>query len=694
MPIPRWPNRSTISLPSRTDQHILVPNRHHIGGRLNSLWDDREAARFSSSPLALRAYTSRLLGREPSLVLHGGGNTSVKATVNDLFGTAVPVLQVKGSGWDLATIAEAGFAPVRLEVLTRMAALPKLSDTDMVNAQRAAMMDPGAPTPSVEAILHAIIPFDWVDHTHADAVVTITNTPGGKQKVRDLYGDRVLIVPYVMPGFVLARAVYEMTRDTDWKSIDGLVLMNHGVFTFGDDARTSYERMIALVSGAERFVAGKAPLSVVGQGGAAGKPDSARLQGIATLRRAVSAARGTAMLARLDSGEEAAAFAGLPGIDELARRGPLTPDHVIRTKPNPVVITGEPGNAITRFISEYQKYFERNKTPGLDPLDPAPRWAVWPGLGTIAFGATAAEADIVTDIVRHTRRAVRTAEALGGWKPLGEAELFEVEYWELEQAKLKKSGAKPRFQGKVAVVTGAASGIGRAVAEALHAAGAAVLGLDIDPAIESIFARSGLAGTVCDVTDQDAVLRAVGRVVELFGGLDLVVSNAGLFPPSAMLAELDEATWQKSLALNLSSHRYLLQAATPYLKLGLDPAVVIVASKNVPAPGPGAGAYSVAKAGLTQLARVSALELAADGIRVNVIHPHAVFDTGAWSPEVLAQRARSYGVSVDEYKARNLLKAEVTSADVAALTLAMLGAPFAKTTGAQVPIDGGNDRVI
>ena len=659
---------------------------------MQSLWNDRDAAACHNDSLALRAYTSRLLGREPSLVLHGGGNTSVKAQLTNLFGEPVPVLLVKGSGWDLATITEAGFAPVRLDVLLRMAELPTLTDTDMVKAQRAAMLDPGAPTPSVEAILHAIIPFAWVDHTHADAVVTVTNTPDGERRIREIFGDRVLIVPYVMPGFILARAVYEITRQTDWRQLDGMILLNHGVFTFGEDARSSYERMITLVGQAEDYLKANGKRKGAAAGSGVGKPEP--LAQLARLRKAVSTARGSAMVARLDRDAEALEFAGLPAIADLASRGPLTPDHVIRTKPKGLVVTWDPGAAVKEYGAGYEQYFARHRTPGLTALDPAPRWAVLPGVGTVTFGGSAAEADIVADIVRHTRRAIQAAETLGGWKPLGEAELFEVEYWELEQAKLKKSGTRLPFQGKVAVVTGAASGIGKSVAEALHGAGASVLGLDINPSIEAQFNQPGLAGRVCDVTDQAAVTGAVEHAVGLYGGLDLLVSNAGLFTPSSPLADLDEATWQKSLALNLSSHRYLLQAATPYLKLGVDPAVVIIGSKNVPAPGPGAGAYSVAKAGLTQLARVSALELAGDGIRVNVIHPHAVFDTGAWTPEVLAQRARSYGVSVEEYKAKNLLKAEVTSADVAALTLAMLGAPFAKTTGAQVPIDGGNDRVI
>lgn len=662
---------------------------------MKSLWNDADAGAFEGDPLLLRVYSSRLLGKDPALVLHGGGNTSVKAEAANLFGEREKVIYVKGSGWDLATIEAAGFAPVRLEILQRMAALPALTDTDMVRAQRAAMTDPGAPTPSVEAILHAIIPFAYVDHTHADAVVAVSNTTGGEARIREIYGDRVLVVPYVMPGFALARKVFETTRNLDWARLQGMVLLHHGVFTFADDARSSYERMISLVTEAEEYLNRRGVGVFIRHAeppGGGTRPDE-ELQ-LAAVRRAVSQARGGAVIARLDQSPEALAFAELPEITAIATRGPLTPDHVIRTKPIPAILQGDPADAIGRYATQYTEYFARNAGKAMTCLDPAPRWAVWPDRGTIAFGAPAQDADIVADIVRHTRRAILAAEVLGGWRPLGEVELFEVEYWELEQAKLRKGGRRPPLEGKVAIVTGAASGIGRATADALHAHGAAVVGLDTNPQVETTSARPDLVGRVCDVTDPAAVQAAVLATVRRFGGLDHLISNAGLFTPSQTLAELDPEVWNQSLALNLTSHQSLLQAAIPYLRLGLDPAVVIIGSKNVPAPGPGAGAYSVAKAGLTQLARVAALELAADGIRVNVIHPHAVFDTAAWTPEVLEQRARSYGLTVAEYKAKNLLGVEITSADVAALAIAMLGPAFAKTTGAQVPIDGGNERVI
>ncbi|RMH69202.1 MAG: bifunctional aldolase/short-chain dehydrogenase [Gemmatimonadetes bacterium] len=658
---------------------------------MKSLWNDEEAASFGGDPLALRVYTSRLLGRDQTLVMHGGGNTSVKTQVKNRFGESEDILYVKGSGWDLATIEAAGFAPCRLNELQRLIGLDELSDTEMVKAQRVSMIDPTAPNPSVEAILHAVIPFAFVDHTHADAVVAISNTPSGEERIREIYGERVLIIPYVMPGFVLAKKIYEMTHDIDWNSLKGLILLNHGVFTFADDARTSYENMIQLVDEAEQYLyAQRATDAVVTAEPTVPLP----LEDLARLRKAVSRAKGHAMLARINQQPEAVGFSGLSDVGTLATRGPLTPDHVIRTKRTAAIIESDVEEDVTKFVDKYQKYFDRNTDGTLTCLDPAPRWAVWKKHGTVSFGQTVKEIGIVSDIVEHTIRAIQWGEALATWKALPEKEIFDVEYWELEQAKLRKGGTSPEFQGKTALVTGAASGIGKACTEELARRGAVVVALDTNPQTPAMFESNSILGITSDVTDPEAVQHALETTIRQFGGLDMLISNAGIFPSSQTLAEMDGETWQRSLELNLTSHQRVLQACLPFLTHGIDPAVVFIASKNVPAPGPGAGAYSVAKAGLTQLARVAALECAALGIRVNVLHPNAVFDTGLWTPEVLESRAKRYKMTVEAYKTNNLLKTEVTSADVARLACAVLGAPFAKTTGAQIPVDGGNDRVI
>jgi rhamnose utilization protein RhaD (predicted bifunctional aldolase and dehydrogenase)/NAD(P)-dependent dehydrogenase (short-subunit alcohol dehydrogenase family) len=662
---------------------------------VKSLWNDQDARAAGDDPVALRTYTSRLLGQAPDLVLHGGGNTSVKAPVTDFFGDEVEVLHVKGSGWDLATIEPAGFSPVRQDTLMRMADLDALTDTDMVREQRAALLNPYAPNPSVEAILHALIPFRYVDHTHTDAVVTVTNAPDGPERVRRLYGDRVLYVPYVMPGFVLAREVRRLTRDVDWSRYEGMVLLHHGLFTWSDDAREAYERMIALVTLAEEHLRAEGAWEAPARASA---PLQAPPLKLARLRRAVSVAAKGAVVARFSGSEDAAGFAGRADVADLATRGPVTPDHVIRTKRTPVIFdadaSADPDAAVAAYVEEYRAYFTRNDPGGLTCLEPSPRWGVWRDHGILAFGASAKAADQVADIARHTARCFQWGEALGGWTPLGEADIFEMEYWELEQAKLGKPTAGPPLQGKVALVTGAAGGIGRAIADKLRRDGAAVCVFDVSDAVLSFGGKADTLALVADATDSDAVRGVVEACVRQFGGLDILVSNAGNFPPSEALDAIDDASWQRCIDLNLTSHMKVLRAATPYLALGIDPAVVVVASKNVPAPGPGAAAYSSAKAALTQLSRVAALELATKGVRVNMLHPDKVFDTGLWSDEKIRLRAAHYGLDVERYKRSNLLGVEVLSADVAALAAAMAGPVFRTTTGAQVPVDGGNDRVI
>jgi rhamnose utilization protein RhaD (predicted bifunctional aldolase and dehydrogenase)/NAD(P)-dependent dehydrogenase (short-subunit alcohol dehydrogenase family) len=655
---------------------------------MQSLWDESIALGFQDDPLALRVYTSRLLGQEPDLVLHGGGNTSVKARVKNFFGDEEEVLYVKGSGWDLATIEAPGFAPVRLGVLQRLAELRELSDTEMVTQQRAAMLNPHAPNPSVEAILHAIIPFAFVDHTHADAVVTLTNTPGGADRIRKLYGDRVLLIPYVMPGFILARTIKELTDGVDWQQYEGMVLMNHGIFSFGEDARTAYERMIHLVTIAEDY------LHEQGADQFATAAPQEDLVTLAKIRRRVSQYRGGATLAQLDQRPEAVGFSNLRNIETIATRGPLTPDHVIRTKLVPIIFQSNVSEALANYANEYHDYFEQHRTGNLKELDPAPRWGIWPKYGTLSFDRDLKSTQIITDIVEHTRRTIQMAEALGGWEALDAQSLFEVEYWELEQAKLGKSGTKPEFQGKVALVTGAASGIGKACVEALNRQGAAVIAVDLNPQITTLFTQPSIIGVEANVTDENGIKEAIETAVRRFGGLDILVSNAGIFPPSQPIETMDAENWHKSLDVNLISQRILLQHSIPFLRQGIDAAIVFIASRNVLAPGPGAAAYSVAKAGLTQLARVAALELAGDGIRVNILHPDCVYDTGIWTESVLQTRADRYGLTVEQYKTRNLLKQSVSSQEVANLVCAMAGSLFAKTTGAQVPIDGGSDRVI
>lgn len=622
-------------------------------------------------------------------MLHGGGNTSMKGDVKNVFDQVEKALFVKGSGWDLSSIEAEGFPAVGFEQLLKLAQLPGLSDSEMMRQLRLGLFDPSAPTPSVEAILHALIPFKYVDHSHADAVVTISNSPDGDKLLHQLYGDEVLILPYIMPGFILARQVADTTRHVDWNKLRGIVLLHHGLFTFADDPQQSYDTMIELVDAAEGLLDQRCPHS---QAFASCTPDAEDYLCLAELRRAAGELYGFPVLLHLDHSPEAAGFANLTDAGALLRRGPLTPDHSIHVKAFGAELGDEPLTGLASFAERYREYFRDHAVDGQQCLDLMPRYAVWQQRGMVYFAPNAKRLRIVRDITRHTLRAIQQAEALGGWEALSRPELFAVEYWELEQAKLRKSGERPELEGRVALVTGAAAGIGRACMERLLDLGAAVIALDSNTDFASD--HPACLAVNCDVIDAAAVQSALMSGLVLFGGVDMVISNAGSFPVSAPIESVHDADWEQSLAVNLSAPMALLRACIPFLKQGFDPAVVMVGSKNVPAPGPGAAAYSVAKAGQTQLARVAALELGKHGIRVNTVHPNAVYDTALWSEERLAERAAHYGLSVEDYRSNNVLHREIVAADVARVIVHLAGPDFIHTTGAQIPVDGGNERVI
>ena len=657
---------------------------------MKSLWNETEAAQYRGD-LGLRVYTSRLLGRNPALVLHGGGNTSVKIKEKNLLGEEETLLYVKGSGWDLETIEAAGFSPVRLDHLLKLARLKSLSDPQMVNELRTHMTRASAPTPSVEAILHACLPYKYVDHTHADAVITVTNTDGGLKRIKEIYGDSVVIVPYVMPGFDLARLCAERFAADAGPQTRGMVLMNHGIFSFGETAKESYERMIELVSRAEEYLEKRKAWHLP-----APKAKTATVparKDIAVLRREISEAAGFPVILAVHAGSAGLAFANRKDIGKISQRGPATPDHVIRTKRVPLV-----GRDVPAYVKSYKQYFAKHASKAKEPmtmLDPAPRVVLDKELGVCAVGRSAKDAAIVFDIYEHTMEIIQRAELLGGWKALPAKDIFDVEYWDLEQAKLKGGGKPPVFVGEVALVTGAASGIGKACVESLLNRGAAVVGLDIQPAIETLFNHKDYLGLRCDVTDEFQIQQALERAVRAFGGLDMLVLNAGIFPAGCRIDALSTHEWNKVMRINLDSNLVFMREAHPLLKLAPKGGrVVIIGSKNVPAPGPGAAAYSASKAALNQLARVAALEWGGDNIRINSLHPNAVFDTGIWTEQVLKARAKHYGLTVEQYKTNNVLKTEVRSRDVAELAAEMCGPLFAKTTAAQVPVDGGNERVI
>ena len=697
---------------------------------MKSRWSDGEARQFCDryaprcgDALALRVYTSRLIGAEADLVMHGGGNTSVKVAKENLLGDRVEALCVKGSGWDLDSIEPQGFPAIDLSWLRRLRKLEALSDEEMVNQLRTHLFDAAAPNPSVETLLHAFLPHTFIDHTHADAILALTNQPDGARLIREALGDRVVVVPYVMPGFRLAKLAAEMFEGKP--DADGMVLLKHGLFTFAADARASYERMIEYVDRAEGFL--RARLRGRGSGGAAlGDGDAARArmgQVGPILRGLLASASGNPdqphrrMILEHRATPELLSLIVSPQCASLAARGPLTPDHVIRTKAqhlfieqpalqDPDALRAQLASAIAGYRARYDAYFAgqvRAKGVARSKLDPDPRVFLIPGLGIVCSGKTRKDAVIAADITEHTLRIKDAAEAIGRYEPLDDSDLFDIEYWSLEQAKLGKESEKP-LSRQVALVTGAAGAIGLASCIELAKAGAHLVLTDIDAdgldrALRKVIAVAGASACSAvrlDVTDEGSVAAGFDHASRTFGGVDIVVANAGIAQVSA-LADTDARQFRKVLDVNLGGYFLTLRAAARVMRLqGTGGNVIINASKNVFAPGADFGAYSASKAAGHQLGKVAAIELAPLGIRVNMINADAVFaegDTpsGLWR-EIGPDRARSRGIPPEKlqdfYRERNLLHAEITGAHVGRAVV-FFASNQTPTTGATLPVDGG-----
>ena len=677
---------------------------------MKSRWSDSEFrsvvdgyVRSGLNPdLATRVYTTRLLGGDPQLVLHGGGNTSVKTVVTDADGGEVEVLCVKGSGWDMGSIEPAGLPAVRLKELAALARFDTLSDVEMVRQQRRLLMDPAAPNPSVEAILHALIPARHVDHTHANAIVALTNQPDGEALVAEVFPDSV-VVPYVMPGFDLAKACAKALAAAPGKS--SMILMQHGIFTWSDDPRASYEAMIELVDRAERRLAkGRPRPFALGAAAARASPRPPRscrsCAAVWRSRRAVEG-RPKRMILAFRTSPAILDFCNAENAADLAARGNATPDHVLHIKRKGVALPApEAGkldafaarldSALADYVADYRAYFERNNARvGGDRimLDPLPRVFYVAGLGIFGAGGSAKAAKISADIAEATVEVKAKAEGLHGWVPLPEAEMFDVEYWSLEQAKLAKQVEKP-LSGQIAVVTGGASGLGFAVAKALRDEGAEVAVLDIAADAAAKTAKSiGALGLGCDVTDASAVDRAVAEVVKAFGGVDILISNAGAAIQGSLVTVSDEA-FEKAFAVNFWAHHYVARAAVRVMESQkTGGALVFNVSKQAVNPGPDFGPYGTSKAALMALMRQYAIEHGASGITSNAVNADRI-RTGLMTDEMVAERSKARGVTPDAYMRGNLLKREVLASDVAAAFVHLVKARV--STGAVVTVDGGN----
>lgn len=699
---------------------------------MKNLWSEFESSRFieENSPrwgedLASRTYSARLLGSDPSLVLHGGGNTSVKGHFATILGEQLDAILVKASGFDLRVIGFEGHPALDVARLRKLRSLDRLTDSQMEREIRACLFNPNSPNPSIETLVHAFLPYKFIDHTHAGPVLALTNQPDGERLIREALGDGVSVLPYVTPGFELAKATVALAEQHPRGR--AMVWMKHGIVTWGETARESYELMIELVTRAEAYLAShaKRPLAVhptvsvdeVNQSEERWRRAAPVLRGALAAcsgdpdrpyRRVILAPWITAEALELMHADTSKAIALTP---------PLTSDHLIRTKALPLwadapdfsdlgKLREQIGAAVAKYSSDYRAYVDRyasSMPAGVHRFDATPRVVLLPGLGVVAAGSSAEEAAIARDIAVHTLQMKSQAAAMGGiYEGLPEAELFEMEYRSQQHAKLRR-GAEGPLAGQVAVVTGAAGAIGAAIAETLLEAGCHVAVTDLagerlEELVKEFRQRYGgrvMAATL-DVTSEESVKGGFQAVCRNWGGVDLVIVNAGAAAVSA-LDELSLQAFQRLERINVEGALLVLAEASRIFKLqrtGGD--IVLISTKNVFSPGARFGAYSATKAAAHQLARIASLELAPDDVRVNMVAPDAVFAYGArrsglWA-EVGPDRMKARGLNEEQleeyYRKRNLLKAKVTARHVAhaVLFFALRETP---TTGATIPVDGG-----
>ena len=654
---------------------------------MKSLWKDRDAKAFiaryktAGEDLALRTYSARLIGQNPYLVLHGGGNTSVKTLAKNITGESIPVLCIKGSGWDLDTIEPAGHPAVKLGALKKLRRLAHLSDEAMANALRVNMLDSSGPNPSVETLLHAFLPHKFIDHSHADAILSLTNQTLAEKRVRDWADGRMAIVPYIMPGFALsqlAARLYESHPD-----VEGLILLKHGIFTFGETAQQSYERMIAWVSRAERAIAHSRPVRVI----ALATPDLSHSPAAGTVANILRGALAPGMIVRHRTSPAILRFVNNRQVARWSQQGPATPDHIIRTKATPLLLSAfEPAREaafrkqvhqqLAQYGRRYQAYVRRQSTLKHRrpiPLDPLPRIILVPEMGLFSAAADAKAAAIALDIYEHTIGVIENAQRMGTYEALG------------------KKTALP-FSGKVVWISGAASGIGLAAAKAFAALGAHVFMTDREKAAlvraaDSLKPRSRIGHAVCDVTDRRQIAASFRQCSVAFGGVDIVISNAG-FAPAHAIKDCPEDLLRRSFEVNFFAHQFVAQAAVEiFERQSVGGVLLFNASKSAFNPGPGFGPYSLPKAGVIALMRQYAIELGSQGIRSNAVNADRV-RTGLFSDGLLEKRAKARGLTVKEYLLGNLLGEEVVAEDVAQAFVFL--AQARKTTGAVLPVDGGN----
>ncbi len=692
---------------------------------MKNRWDDQAAAEaiqrwgdHHGSDFALRLYTADLIGQDPDLVLHGGGNVSLKRPYRTILGDEVEAIHVKGSGWDLAGIEPEGMPALDLGRLRCLRSLGSLDDHTMTNELRTHLFDASAPTPSLETLLHAFLPHRFIDHSHADAVLALTNQPDGERLIREALAEKVAILPYVTPGFELAKAVAELFESNP--SVEGVVLIHHGLVTFGDEARTSYERHIRIVDACEKFIAQHG----AGRRLTASYQPPASPAELATLVAPIM--RGLIALPTGDedhpyvrsilewrASEPVLEFVNSAEAKELATTGPLTTDHLIRTKPNPLFVENPAWSdvealraqlqeSIEAYRERYYAYVAAHGGP-TGEVDPSPKVVLLPGAGVFSWGRTKREARIAADITEHALSTKAKAQSIGSYVGLDARHLFAMEFRAMQLAKLDRRAERP-LERQVVVISGGAGAIGAAIAETCARVGAHVVVTDINEErlnhvtqwIEKAFGPGTAASVVMDVTNEDSVRSGYEEICRLYGGVDVVVPNAGV-AHVAPIEELRLEDFRRVLDINATGYLLFMREGIRVLRRqGLGGHIVINSSKNVFGPGKDFGAYSASKAAGHQLGKVAAIELAPHGIRVNMINADAVFahgdiPSGLWA-EVGPQRAKSRRMKTEDlpeyYRSRNLLKARVYGHHVgnAVVFFATNATP---TTGATLPIDGG-----
>jgi len=671
--------------------------------------------------VALRTYASRLIGAENELVLHGGGNTSVKGTFTNILGKSIPAIFVKASGLDLANIEPEGHPVLDLDYLQQLRTLSELSDDTMVNELLTHLFNAQVAPPSIETLMHAFIPPKYIDHTHADAILALTNRLDGEKTVLDALGSDVIILEYVKPGFALAKVAAEAFEASPMSK--GMVMMKHGLLTWGETARESYERTIELVTRAEQYLTKKGtnPLKVrITISPAAARERYLKvapiLKGLLAIPTKNADWPYQRFIIRSLITKEVLKLVDSDRGKEIALTPPLTADHLIRTKALPLWVDApqydddnkvrkQISTAITEYAKKYDEYFERHSQKmktGLNRFDSMPRVILIPGLGAICAGKDVVEADITRDITDQTLAAKIKIAAMGRYEGLSEEHLFDMEYFSLQHAKLDREDELP-LQRSVALITGAAGAIGTGICQELlekgcHVAATDLPGDNLNSFLNELKPRYGeqVIGVPLDVTEPKSVAKGFDLVIHSWGGIDLVVVNAGIAHVSS-LADMDPNAFRKLEQVNVEGTLNILSEVSRHFKVqGTGGDIILISTKNVFAPGAKFGAYSATKAAAHQLARIASLELAEIGVRVNMVSPDAVFahgkrKSGLWA-EVGPDRMRARGLDEkgleEYYQKRNLLKVKVTATHVAKAVL-YFATRQTPTTGATIPVDGG-----